>query len=362
MGIGMMQSKRRILLNEPHIVKPTPAGVLQFNTDMAASLKSCRVYFNPVQSGTSDSSPTNVRPISGWTGIDVTRSGENIVDVHDIFTNGSLLISGAEKIKYRHITTENGTYKVFTNVINNTNSSIASVFAAKQKWTAAPGSATTGVFVNAPRTISVDAKNMDIGIRVGSAQYLTWDETSFSPYYIIATLEQNILAIQINWTTEAGTVYGGYVDLVTGALVATWGIAKTTTSNTTVRTGSASSPSYAYPYGRYMRTALSNCKWNGSDLLIKCNALSFITSTSVFQNGATGFQRPGAAANYYWKTPDCATEEGAEALRSGEIYFCYPLATPVTYQLDPVTIKTLKGLNNIWSDANGNIELSYWTH
>lgn len=39
----------------------------------------------------------------------------------------------------------------------------------------------------------------------------------------------------------------------------------------------------------------------------------------------------------------------------------YDLANPVHYQLAPQTIRTLKGINNIWSNA-GNVEVKYWTH
>lgn len=37
------------------------------------------------------------------------------------------------------------------------------------------------------------------------------------------------------------------------------------------------------------------------------------------------------------------------------------LKTPLTYQLDPITINALKGKNNMWSD-NGKVSIEYWTH
>ena len=36
--------------------------------------------------------------------------------------------------------------------------------------------------------------------------------------------------------------------------------------------------------------------------------------------------------------------------------------TPQVYPLTPQTLKTLKGINNIFSDANGNVDVTYWTH
>ena len=39
-----------------------------------------------------------------------------------------------------------------------------------------------------------------------------------------------------------------------------------------------------------------------------------------------------------------------------------PLETPITYQLTPQQLKTLRVTNTIWSDANGNVEVKYWKH
>ena len=40
----------------------------------------------PVQSGTGDPSPDNVRPISGWTGANITRTGKNLLDIDSVDT------------------------------------------------------------------------------------------------------------------------------------------------------------------------------------------------------------------------------------------------------------------------------------
>lgn len=69
-GISLMESRRRILLNTPHI-EAASGDIATFSTDMAAPLKSCVVTINPVQEGSGDPSPDNVRPISGWTACNV---------------------------------------------------------------------------------------------------------------------------------------------------------------------------------------------------------------------------------------------------------------------------------------------------
>ena len=43
------------------------------------------------------------------------------------------------------------------------------------------------------------------------------------------------------------------------------------------------------------------------------------------------------------------------------VMLCYELATPLTYHLDPQTVRSLVGHNNIFSDT-GNVALEYWAH
>lgn len=74
--MGVMEARRRILLNQPHLIDAS-GNPISFSTDMAAKM-GVKAYFSPVQEGTGDPSPSNVRPISGWTGCEVTRCGKNI--------------------------------------------------------------------------------------------------------------------------------------------------------------------------------------------------------------------------------------------------------------------------------------------
>ena len=53
---------------------------LEFDAPKAHALKSCVVTIEPIQSGSGDPSPDNVRPISGWTEAKVWRTGENLLD------------------------------------------------------------------------------------------------------------------------------------------------------------------------------------------------------------------------------------------------------------------------------------------
>ena len=80
MGIDLIASRRRIITNSPHLAIATPANPVSFSATLAAPLKELACAFSPVQAGSGDPAPDNVRPISGWTGCNVVRCGKNLFD------------------------------------------------------------------------------------------------------------------------------------------------------------------------------------------------------------------------------------------------------------------------------------------
>ena len=57
-------------------------------------VESMKIHFSPIQSGTGDPSPSNIRPISGWSGLTAWRTGVNLWDeewvVGAIKSNGDI--------------------------------------------------------------------------------------------------------------------------------------------------------------------------------------------------------------------------------------------------------------------------------
>lgn len=70
-----------ILQGVPHLETAT-GDIANFNTDMVAPIKDAKIYFNPVQEGEGDPSPENIRPISGWTGLNIYQQGKNLIDIN----------------------------------------------------------------------------------------------------------------------------------------------------------------------------------------------------------------------------------------------------------------------------------------
>ena len=59
-----------------------------FETNVAKALTGLTIPFTPVQSGSGDPSPENVRPISGITGLTAYRTGKNMFDKNAVPFNG----------------------------------------------------------------------------------------------------------------------------------------------------------------------------------------------------------------------------------------------------------------------------------
>ena len=167
------------------------------------------------------------------------------------------------------------------------------------------------------------------------------------------------------------TIYGGYVDLVKGEVVET--------------------------YGKIELTGDEDLRlnpWNGNGFYWQVRETSYDTAKIPFMTGQSygnilpyynhgyypktdgsfGIVGAGTIPNYTYLTLynsnwGTTVEEYKSALKE-----LYDNGTPLTivaplktayiqhYPLTPQTVKTLKGINNIFSDANGDVDVTYWTH
>ena len=63
--MGILELRRQLLFNTPHI-ETAEGSMVQFDGDFSSKLKSCKVNFLPIQEGTGEPSPENIRNIIGW--------------------------------------------------------------------------------------------------------------------------------------------------------------------------------------------------------------------------------------------------------------------------------------------------------
>ena len=158
----------------------------------------------------------------------------------------------------------------------------------------------------------------------------------------------------VSWTDEAGTVYGGIVDVVSGVLTQIWKVVEAQTLTWTARTGSMEATISDRKYGVDIYPLSSHYKGD------------WLTGWASLTNGIIG-----AISNYIViRIKDDANQASladwndyltAQKTAGTPVQILYELATPVEYQITPEEINTLIGVNNIWADT-GDVSVKYRTH
>lgn len=79
----MMKARKRVIANNPKPITSIPQDINanSFDTDMRSYLKDCAIMFYPVQEGTGNPSPTNIRPIIGKNILRLRHTGKNMFPI-----------------------------------------------------------------------------------------------------------------------------------------------------------------------------------------------------------------------------------------------------------------------------------------
>lgn len=382
----ILARKQFIVANQPHIVKPAAAPLQNFVTDMAAPLKECKVYFSPVQDTSNGvPSPDNICPISGWTGVETYRTGKNLLDESFLSDLANYPIIGNYGYKYTdpillepnttyrfsfttpqtYETTRYWAVKVYDDAYTDINDSGIVRYLVNKKVTSGQ-SITTGAqgvirfaVYGGQATLDDIWNNTTVQLELGSTA------TSYESY--------SGTTLPIDWTDSAGTIYGGYVDLVTGEVVAEYTkiVLDGVTADRKINRDYSNSSQiiggivYLNPIGKYDNTHNS---------LLSCDTMPILAVNDAVPSTYPYIYTISAGHQYlrlYAGTMADHQELDTSAKRIAFINdylaeypatIVYPLATPIHYSLTPTQLKTLRGTNNIYSNTNDNIELAYWTH
>lgn len=204
-------------------------SVASFWSPKPAAIKSLKVYFEPKQAGEGDPSPDNVRPIEGWSGIEVTHCKEIIPKTGWEVTRS-----------YRTIKID-GDYRFYFKFIE------------KDSTVELPSNFYFGVALVYPRDGGEVGKGYNWVIDKGAFKA----EKSNKITYPAEAVGENGMYLMIypstqeafdaffakyevqmardtsepqtytsSWGSEIGTIYGGYVDLISGQLVQTYDFIK----------------------------------------------------------------------------------------------------------------------------------------
>ena len=142
----------------------------------------------------------------------------------------------------------------------------------------------------------------------------------------------------VSWQDEAGTVYGGNIDLTTGLL---------TVTHTTIEMPSTLNFTYDNGAKRWQAviSGMKSYPARSADLM----AEEWQADTTAAAGSESKMFTVGGAC-YFYTADDVNKPHGK---------LVYPLATPVTYQLTPTQVEALLGVNNIYNDTNGDTEVKY---
>ena len=158
----------------------------------------------------------------------------------------------------------------------------------------------------------------------------------------------------ISWQTEAGTVYGGTVDFVSGVLTATMAIVDLGNMSWFYQ----SNPGHERFGGTGIRDLVKKPPSANVKANILCSNYKTITSDQSYNHsdgvGISVTNTDGTIYIYDGMYNDA--NEFRTAMNG--VQLVYELATPQTYQLTGQQINTLLGLNNVWADS-GEVSVEY---
>lgn len=320
--MDLMDYRRKIIANSPHLASASGA-VASFSDGEDLPLKSLNVGIEPVQSGSGDPSPDNVRPISGWNGVKVTRIGKNLFNPH-VYTGiaynptvGNTVTLTDSAVQFTD--NGNGVFTVTTSATWRYFNVIIPIdptkeYATKIVFNSTGQAGVTRGYLDADFKILTKFNSTDTAI---SWEYNNIPEANAAYYYFVftnrGTKSATLTLTQpqfvesttvgdyepyngITLTTDLGqTVYGGVLNPLTGVLT-------------------------AYPY---------YASYNGETLTGR-----WVSDRDVYAVGTT-------------------PTIGAQVVDMS--------GTGMEIQLTPHQIRSLYGNNTIFADT-GNVALEYWAH
>lgn len=320
-------------------------AIASFPDGSANPIKSLDFSIEPIQEGSGDPSPNNNRPISGWTGAEIPRTGKNLVDISDFN------VTRQHYGSYFYL--NQGTYTFSVDVKNNTaisgniflkkrnNSNIAIINVAsnmdsRENYTYTISERTEMRIVVTGSTSGYNYDFKNIQIEAGSTA------TDYEPY--------NGTTYTIPFKDSQGdplTIYGGKVHIrrVNGV----WsGEIEMTRDDFDLGEGS-----WNYDSG--------NLRFYSSIIRDKVKLPPLNYMSDIYQIGNTTSvnysMQISATGLLYIRNTDYNTPSDFKTAMQGH-HINIELATPITNTINPSDIPnilSMLGYNNLWSDT-GDIE------
>lgn len=341
------------------LMEDTASGSIASFPDGAEGVpvKELAADIEPIQSGSGDPSPDNIRPISGYTGAEIPVDNNNLIDDAKLYMSGKRITIGAttDKGVAGHFKAGEYVLSVGLSSLASTNLYVAKVIGGVVQEDLAYAYAITSL----PFTLDEDAdltfwsfNNSFSSLADISKAWLNIGSTAtaYEPY--------NGTVYSVSWS-DHGTIYKGTAQYKGGG---EWEITKThegvdmgtlSWEKQTTVTGkyrfrilplpNASAPTSSAEIAdiqcSMFKAVAANDTWNGSEIGVSLNLSSGNAQLAVY------------AADLYADAAAFTTAVTGQTL-------LYPLATPTTFTVSGPDPETLLGDNNMWSNT-GDISLKY---
>lgn len=320
----------------------------------------CKVSWEPMQEGTGDPSPENVRPISGRDSVSVERCGYNLLKIQDgkqttrgvtiSATDGLISISGtATDTGYAPI----DIVPVFISGVVFLSSNIATPYPRVSLVTSKYASV---VYQNTATKMSNTATRLCFTVQQGQTYNLTGVKvqlelgstaTAYSPY----TGQTSTLSLPT-------TIYGGTLDAVTGEGQETWKLV--TLDGTETWTFEVTNVSGKYGYDLHVEDIQTTTTPNLKGQIV-CNKYVTRSANDTYLTN-TGISVESGNNKYFRIYDEAYADQVLSAWKSylatqyaagTPVQVCYKLAEPVPFTATGAQpIPALSGVNTVLTDAD----------
>lgn len=329
-------------------VNEAQGGAVSFDDGSGLKANEVIVGIVPVQSGSGDPAPDNVRAISGWTGAKVVRTGKNIVNIpdYDVQSSNDIRIATDEILDNNVKFKENTQYTFSCIVSTEDTTQYWGVYfsysdgTGEYKWIHTPSGNGTSATSAVGKTITDMYLAYSSVIQIGISKCQLEEGPVATAYEAYRGT-----TIQIAFGTEAGTVYGGSLNVTTGVLTVTH---NGVNLNTLHWEGIALGEDVTGLITEGLVDTIAPIESNNVVQDLKCSIFKGVSTNAIY-------------------TTDYAIAENLNkriVLRNGnsttppDAMLCYPLDTPVSYQLTPTDVELLVGYNALWCDT-GDASIEY---
>lgn len=362
---SLIETKKKFFFNNLKLYNGVGDPAVTFETSIKSKLSYCKTYFSPIQLGSGNPSPDNVRSFEPYLTYPIIYSdiGENLFkneyNVYTRYLNGtkntwtystdskSTVIPAKPNTQY-HLYFSNGQVPSIFRVNSTAESTLPST------------SDKTEIDCEQERIVSTDGE-----LLITTTNNSKWLIIQIS-YSIFDTILQYLTikeSITCNSAVSTGyTCYGGSCDIVEGYILSEWG--KFTATGSSYLEDWDDSTSGNTP----TNLKLFSCSWPYKSNLpsvpvthIKANYLKTIDLNDTYEPW-------NIYLSYDRKSFTCIVPSNEinslnswlSYLSTHNLELCYKYNNRYNYNIVPTVITVPKGENTLWSSYNNRIEVGYW--